>query len=327
MVLMVFFDVVHRRLDSPESRLGALLLKLGRLVGQRPGEGGAPWVQEKLVPVVGAAIILGLIWFGLATMRRRGTGVAGRAFELPLALLGTALAFGLGWMMTHRPSCEFYALVWALGGAAAARSLARERTGAWQLKLYAALAAIPLGALLLYRVVPEGYSWAKEVSMILLVWTGFIGASMAAHQGRHIDIDFGKKMFPARLRGPVTAFAHVVTVCFCAVLVALGMIYVFGQNGLYRLGGHFPHTQVPDWPVGFAIPWAFTWIGLRMAVAAVRVARGDLTAKGSSLTAVAPAIGGGHGGLPDDALAPDTEAAASGSNGAIAKSGGPEERS
>ena len=36
--------------------------------------------------------------------------------------------------------------------------------------------------------------------------------SARPHQGRHIDIDFGKKMFPKKLRVPVAVLAQVVTI-------------------------------------------------------------------------------------------------------------------
>jgi TRAP-type C4-dicarboxylate transport system permease small subunit len=113
---------------------------------------------------------------------------------------------------------------------------------------------------------------------------------MAAYAGRHIDVDFGKRMFPASLRRPVTAAARIVQAAFCAFMVLIGAIYVFGDSGLYRLGGRFPHTGIPDWTVALAIPVCFALITLRTAIVVVRIARGgDLAAKGSSPPAPAPA--------------------------------------
>lgn len=296
MVLMVFFDVVARRLEAQESKLAALLLALGRPLGLRPGEAGAPWVQTTLTPIVGAALLGGLIWFGFATMRWRAErAVVPRPLEPLLALAGTALLFGLGWLMLHRPSHDFYALAWSLMMVAGAATALVKRAPGFRLRLGLTVLGLLVGAPLLHAVVPAGYSWAKEVAMILLVWTGFVGASMAAHEGRHIDIDFGKRLFPASLRAAITTFAHLITVGFCLLIVSLGIVYVFGAHGLYRLEGRFPHTGIPDWIVAFAIPWSFGLIGLRIGIAALRTARGDLTAKGSSLTPQPPLIPA-HGG-------------------------------
>jgi TRAP-type C4-dicarboxylate transport system permease small subunit len=103
-------------------------------------------------------------------------------------------------------------------------------------------------------------------------------------------------MFPPALRMPVTVLAHLVTVAFCGVIVALGIIYVFGETGLYRLAGRFPHTGIPEWIVAVAIPWSFAIIGIRIAIAAARVALGDPTAKGSCPNPAPTSIG--HGAPP-----------------------------
>src|SRR5690348_3752960 len=68
MVLMVFFDVVDRRLEARESKLAALLFALGKPFGAAR----AGWVETKLAPALGLAILALLIWFALATVRRRG---------------------------------------------------------------------------------------------------------------------------------------------------------------------------------------------------------------------------------------------------------------
>lgn len=281
MVLMVFFDVLDRRLQSPESKIAGML----RALHIPAADAVAPWFGLVLLTV--------LFWFGLATLRRRrkGSGGLAPAVEPLVALAGTAVACGFGFIMLHRPSTDFYALVWIAIALSFTLAAARERKGRRQLKVVLAALSIPAGALALRAIVPEGYSWAKEVAMILLVWTGLIGASMAAHQGRHIDIDFGKKMFPKKLRVPIAVLANGVTFAFCALIVALGCVYVFGASGLYRLGGRFPHTGLPDWIVAFAIPWTFLTIGLRTVLTALRVARGNLDAKGSSPDAVSKQIG------------------------------------
>lgn len=272
MVLLVFFDVMDRRLQAQESKLAGLLQTF---------HVPAP---ETVAPFFGGALLTFLIWFGLATVRRRrGKALVPPTLEFVLALAGAAALFGLGWVMLHRPSKEFFVVVWSLScfGAIAGTLAAGQRgaAAAWALGLVAGDAA-------LYAIVPEGYSWAKEVAMILLVWTGLLGASMAAHQGSHIEIDFGRKLLPKRARKHAAVLAMLITAGFCGLIVLLGVIYVFGENGLYRLQGRFPHTGVPDWTVAVAIPWCFGMIGLRVLITASRVLGGAVDARGSSPSAV-----------------------------------------
>jgi TRAP-type C4-dicarboxylate transport system permease small subunit len=300
MVLMVFFDVVDRRLQAPESKLAALLHFILRPAGFGDPE-RAPWVAAWLSPAAAAAIAFGLLWFGLATVRRRRErSLVPIALEPVLAIGATGALWALCWLMIHRPSNDFYAVVWLIAGGAVAAD--QRRRGKVALAL--TIAATTVGALGLKAIVPEGYSWAKEVAMILLVWTGLIGASMAAHQGRHIDIDVGRKLFPTRFKTQLTALAHLVTVGFCGLIVYLGLIYVFGPTGLYTLEGRFPHTGIPDWIVGLSIPWSFAMIALRTVLLIRRVWSGEVDAKGSSPSAVAAGIG--HGAPP--AAASSTEA-------------------
>jgi len=278
MVLLVFFEVVDRRLSAPESKLAGFLslFHVPR--------------AEAVAPLFGALLLVGLFWFGFATMRRRAEAAGGRPLfaaklEPLVAVLATGVLFGLGLLMMRRPSNELYAAVWALaGGLFAVGAKGRARV----------VAAImtPLGAAAMWLVIPEGYSWAKEVSMILLVWTGLVGASMASHEGRQIDIDMGRKLFPKRLRAPVTAFAHLVAAAFSALIVVLGVKYVFGAQGLLALGGHMQHTGIPDWIVAVAIPYAFGMIGLRALLVAKRVVvERDFEIKASSPNAVAKKLG------------------------------------
>jgi TRAP-type C4-dicarboxylate transport system permease small subunit len=276
MIVMVFLDVVDRRLEAPESKLAALLGALLRPLHLSGSALGA------LAPAVGFVTLAGLVWFALATMRRRGASSLPRRLEPVVAAVAAGGLFALGWLMLHRPSNEVYALLWLGGGIAVGVRQARARDPARRLIAVAVL--LPAGTALLHRFVPEGYSWAKEVAMILLVWTGFIGASMAAHDGRHIDIDFGNKMFPAPLRAPLAALARVLNIGFCAFIVLVGIIYVFGPSGLYRLEGRFPHTGIPDWTVALSIPISFSLIALRTSIVVLKVVRGDVT-KGSFIAA------------------------------------------
>jgi TRAP-type C4-dicarboxylate transport system permease small subunit len=280
MVLMVFFDVVDRRLEAPESKLAGLMTRFHVPAPQTSGA------------IFGGALLWFLIWFGIATVRRRrNKALVPVALEPLAALGGTVALFALGWIMLHRPSNEFYTIIWLLlCGALFSGQLRKRDTGQWRSALLV-LPAAAFGAFSVWRLVPEGYSWAKEVAMVLLVWTGLVGASMAAHQGRHIDIDFGKKMFPKKMRRPLTALASVITSAFCGLIVAIGIVYVFGERGLIRLEGKLQHTGIPDWIVGLAIPWCFATMGLRALMVAKRVLGGAVDAKSSSLTAVQKGLG------------------------------------
>jgi TRAP-type C4-dicarboxylate transport system permease small subunit len=279
MVLMVFFDVVDRRLEAPESKLANLMTRL-----HVPS-------PEKTGPIFGILLLVGLFWFGLATVRRREKGLVPKSLEPVAAIAGTAILCALGWMMLHRPSNEFYTVIWLLICAGMFMGQMRKRD---QGRAVAALLLLPVigaSAFAVWKFIPEGYSWAKEVAMVMLVWTGLLGASMAAHQGRHIDIDFGKKLYPKKAKVLLTSLGPLMTGLFCGLIVAIGIKYVFGEGGAVQLGGKLPHTGIPEWIVGFAIPWSFMMMGLRALIVFKRVLGGAVDAKSSSLSAVQKGLG------------------------------------
>ena len=110
-----------------------------------------------------------------------------------------------------------------------------------------------------------GRAWhSKELAMLLLVWTGLVGASMATHRGRHVSL------VPRGARGRgADVISRAVIVAFCVVMVGLGVVYLFGGAGipgLVTLGGRLPDTGLPEWSMVVVIPYAFGVIGLRAAL-------------------------------------------------------------
>jgi TRAP-type C4-dicarboxylate transport system permease small subunit len=283
MVLIVFFDVLDRRAKSPDNKLATLLHAVTR--------SGAPAIDAWVAPILGALLTAALLWFAFATLRERGTLKLAPALEPLVAIGGTGLLYGLVLLMRHRPSNEFYAVTWALS--CTAWLVGARRAGAKGSQL-AALVSLPIGALVLWKIIPEGYAWAKEVAMMLLVWTGLLGASMAMHDGQHIEVEFGRKLFPKKLRPWVAIIAHVVTAGFCIVLVLLAYVYLFGEMGLKKLDMRLPDTQLPAWLVPLPVLLAFAMMAVRLVITALRVLAGDDKAKGSSPDAAPEDLTGGH---------------------------------
>ena len=247
MIVIVFIEVADRRLASQDSKAAAFLLAFPHLVGWRPSE---DFVARWIAPAFLAGLFFLLAWFAQATIRRTRNEPARRAHEAGRAAMLTAIVVGMCVLLERAPSNVFYAVLWALvagGVALRARNVA-----------VGALAAA--GAALLWFIVPEGYSWAKEVAMVLLVWTGFLGASMAAFAGKHIDIDFGPKVFPPRARPIVIAVGRVLNAGFAAFFVVLG---VWKTLASYHIGDELPYPRLPGWIVLVIIPLSFALISLR----------------------------------------------------------------
>ncbi|MDB5106424.1 MAG: Tripartite ATP-independent periplasmic transporter DctQ component [Fibrobacteres bacterium] len=106
----------------------------------------------------------------------------------------------------------------------------------------------------------QGLIWAKELAVYLLVWVGFLGASLAVHRRRHLVVQAGEKWFPERVRKWTSLAACLTTAVLCLILAWLGARFVLETR---TIGETSLGMGVPMWIVQIVIPLAFLIIGLR----------------------------------------------------------------
>lgn len=79
---------------------------------------------------------------------------------------------------------------------------------------------------IVFRVAFDAISWSEEAARYLLVWTTFLGATLAYQRGRHIAVT----VLVDRLPGPLARFArvlaHAASVVFFAVVIVAGWRYM-----------------------------------------------------------------------------------------------------
>ena len=270
MTLFVFVDVVYRRLSAPDSKLGGLLAALVGIAEPATRS----WVDARLAPPIGAALMLWLLWFGFrSTEARRGEPWLGRRQgALVLALLAGATLWALGWLMLQpwMPSWAFYVVLASLGLVGYGAWLWRARPARAPGRFAAAALATAAFSAFARAYLPEGYSWSKEVSLVLLLWVGFLGASICAHAGKHLRMEAFERLVPQGWLRFTRALGFLVTAAFCGFMAWLGYVYVFDPiGGAKALGGVFEQTGIPDWLATLAVPVGFPIAALRFLAAAV----------------------------------------------------------
>ena len=60
-------------------------------------------------------------------------------------------------------------------------------------------------------------TWVEQVSLVLVVWITFLGASVGVRRGHHLSIDFVRDGLPGAIRLPLTYLTH-------AAMIVLGVI-------------------------------------------------------------------------------------------------------
>jgi TRAP-type C4-dicarboxylate transport system permease small subunit len=294
--VMVFLDVMYRRLAAPDSKVAELVARL------TPGE-ESPETLETLTsigPIATGILGIGLVYFAFWTAEEHTAEPGQQSKAKPIIQAAVACAgLGLlGWIMT-RPSVEsrwFYTLLYTLCSAVWLVNLFRKREGGLVGKL---LAFFVVTALYLYVVLnyfPDGYSWSKELSLIMLLWVGFLGASVCAHEGKHIQVGALKRVVPKSMSQYTDAIGYLATASFCFFMALLGWVYA---SEALQLEGRFEQTNIPDWVATIAVPAAFAMTMLRYIAAAF-----------SSI------LGGSYGAAPEEeAMVAASQASAKGAEG------------
>lgn len=104
-----------------------------------------------------------------------------------------------------------------------------------------------------------GISWGDVCLRNLVLWIGFIGASLATKENRHITIDVVTKFVSPLLREALDLFAS-------SVSVLIGFVFVYA-SGRFVISEYEAETVaflgIPFWIVQFVIPFGFTMITFR----------------------------------------------------------------
>ena len=110
---------------------------------------------------------------------------------------------------------------------------------------------------------PQGYIWSQELSLILLAWMAFLGASMATHEHKHIKVSALAALIPKRFRSYGDAIGLMLTGCFAAYLTCSLYQSVFGPSGSWVMGERRPSTGLPAWIILCSGVIAFALITVR----------------------------------------------------------------
>lgn len=300
--VMVFVDVIARRISAPDSKVGGLLAKLARVQDLET----RAWIDASVAPWVTLAVSLVLVGFGFWTARRLARERAGQSAssfgrEAGLAA-GVAVAvgagsWGFGLVFERLPSALVYAIFFGLSAGFYVGHALWKRPPGWVVRTVAG-ALVGAGLVWFALVyVPEGYTWSKKVSLMLLLWVGLLSASICVHEGKHLRLEALGKLVPESARRWVSVVGFLLAATFAALMTWLGLVYllspeastdperaevftwfgtryVLGYGAMVQAGGVVEGTEIPDWVGTIAVPIGFGIATLRFLGGAVSTALG-----------------------------------------------------
>ncbi len=124
----------------------------------------------------------------------------------------------------------------------------------------------------------SGFIWAKELAAFLMIWVGFIGASYATKENKHLVVGIPEKLFPKKVLPYVSLFVNVIVFSVTIFIAYLGFQYVmetkeFGETSLV--------LNIPLWIVQIVIPASLIIIALRFIGIAIQIFQGKISSVGA----------------------------------------------
>ena len=113
--------------------------------------------------------------------------------------------------------------------------------------------------IILRNVFSSGISWGDPLVRYLVLWVGFIGASVATKEGKHITIEIFSRWFSSRGNQYLKAISNLISALVCGLLVYAGWTFVSNEA---QMGGT-TFLQIPLWIPQIIIPITFAMMTLR----------------------------------------------------------------
>jgi TRAP-type C4-dicarboxylate transport system permease small subunit len=113
--------------------------------------------------------------------------------------------------------------------------------------------------IILRNVLNSGIAWGDPLVRYLVLWVGFIGASLATKEGKHITIEVFARGLSGRSNPYLNAISTFISALVCGLLVFAGWTFVRNEA---QMGGT-TFLQIPFWIPPIIIPVTFALMTLR----------------------------------------------------------------
>ena len=123
-----------------------------------------------------------------------------------------------------------------------------------------AMAVIPLLEIVLRRTTGTGIPGAGPIVQHLVLWVGFLGAAIAAREGKLLALASGTFIPDGRWRRAADIFSAAVASCMAALLARGGVeLFLTEREGSATIG-----AGIPTWVAQVGLPLGFALIALRL---------------------------------------------------------------
>jgi TRAP-type C4-dicarboxylate transport system permease small subunit len=98
-----------------------------------------------------------------------------------------------------------------------------------------------------------GLDWGDSLLRNLVLWIGFIGATLATREGKHINIDVVSRWLPSLGKNVITLFIHLFSFFICCLLTYAALKFI--KNEVQMENRTF--LNIPAWIPEMILPMTF----------------------------------------------------------------------
>jgi TRAP-type C4-dicarboxylate transport system permease small subunit len=118
----------------------------------------------------------------------------------------------------------------------------------------------------LRNVFTTGLTWGEMILRNLVLWIGFIGATLATREGKHINIDVVSRSLPPLIRILVETAIHLFSFVICGLLTYASLKFVMNEAEMKTM----TVASIPAWVMEVILPLTFGLMAFRFALRAVK---------------------------------------------------------
>jgi TRAP-type C4-dicarboxylate transport system permease small subunit len=111
-----------------------------------------------------------------------------------------------------------------------------------------------------------GLDWGDSLLRNLVLWIGFIGATLATREGKHINIDVVSRWLPPLGKNVITLLTHLFSFSICLLLTYAALKFMKNEAQM----GHRTFLSIPVWVPEMILPLTFGLMTLRFGLRSLK---------------------------------------------------------
>jgi TRAP-type C4-dicarboxylate transport system permease small subunit len=113
--------------------------------------------------------------------------------------------------------------------------------------------------IILRNVFATGLTWGDSLVRNMVLWTGFIGATLATREWKHISLDLFSRRFPSAIKPLINFITQLFSFFICCLLTVAALKFIRNEIQM----GTISFLGIPSWIPEAILPLTFGLMTLR----------------------------------------------------------------